>query len=156
MSTHPPIDDRPLDLQNSGGRDTASDWSAANLLSPASYRSRAATPAGTRPVVVPRVRPRCAIHVKVSVGVLLVSIPTGLVFVRHQVRAGVQNLFPDWRFVTIKTLKTQFFFIIEETEFTFNRGCEILQRRTSRSQQDPVISRQSYNFLESESEDKRI
>lgn len=44
MPTHPPIDNRPLVLWNSGSCDTASDWSAAHLFSPASYRSRA-TPA---------------------------------------------------------------------------------------------------------------
>lgn len=47
---------------------------------------------------------------KVSVGVLLVSTPTGLVFVRHQVWAGVQDPFPDWRFVIIKTPKNFFFY----------------------------------------------
>lgn len=105
MPTHPPIDNRPLALWNSGSCDTASDWSAAHLFSPASYRSRA-TPAqdptsshGFAPDARSMLR-------KVSVEVL-VSIPTGLVFIRHQVRAGVQNLFPDSRFVTIKTPKTR-------------------------------------------------
>lgn len=108
------------------------------------------------PSLFHRVRPRCAIHVTKSFCGSSTSQYTNRTRVRQtsSPNRSAEDLFPDWRFVTIKTPKI--FFIIEETVLTFNWDCEILQSRASRSQQDPVISRQSFNFLESEADDRKI